>query len=148
MCGPWTNGSSCPACNGNKTPPEFAWETGCRPQEVKATEARQVHLAEKMILFPPGEAKGKRRWRRILLEGRAYEIVARLLGKRPCGSLFVNARGRPWTAYCMANRFRRLKKHLGVKYFAYAFRHGFCQRLLEGGTRSEEHTSELQSLRQ
>ena len=33
----------------------------------------------------------------------------------------------------MANRFQRLKKKLGVKYFAYALRHGFATRMLTSG---------------
>jgi site-specific recombinase XerD len=45
----------------------------------------------------------------------------------------VNAAGNPWTAQAMACRFGRLKKHVGVKFAGYDFRHGFCQRLLEAG---------------
>jgi integrase len=112
---------------------EFCWETGCRPQEAKAIEARHVTPDRTMILFPPAEAKGGRRWRRILLEGRAREIIERLLALRRHGRLFLNARGKPWTAACMSNRFQRLKKKLGVKYFAYALRHGFATRMLTSG---------------
>jgi integrase len=112
---------------------EFCWATGCRPQEAKAIEARHVSPDRTTILFPPAEAKGGRRWRRILLEGRAAEIIARLLAKRPAGRLFLNARGKPWTASNMSNRFDRLRTKLGVKYFAYAFRHGFATRMLTSG---------------
>jgi integrase len=112
---------------------EFCWETGCRPQEAKAIEARHVTADRAMILFPPAEAKGGRRWRRILLEGRARDIIDRLLATRREGRLFLNKRGNPWTVYCMSNRFQRLKKKLGVKYFAYALRHGFATRMLTSG---------------
>jgi integrase/recombinase XerC len=111
---------------------EFCWETGCRPQEARAIEARHVRLDLGMILIPPNEAKGKKRWRRILLEGRSREIIERLIHRK--GTVFVNAEGRPWTRYAMSGRFKRLKNHLGVRYSAYALRHGFCQRLLEDGT--------------
>ena len=47
--------------------------------------------------------------------------------------LFVNAWGYPWTASNMACRFQRLKSKLGVKYFAYALRHGFATRMLTCG---------------
>ena len=112
---------------------EFCWETGCRPQEAKAIEPRHVSPDRTTILFPPAEAKGGRRWRRILLEGRSAAIVARLLASRPTGPLFLNAWGRPWTACSMSNRFDRLKGKLGVKFFAYGLRHGFATRMLTSG---------------
>jgi integrase len=112
---------------------EFCWETGCRPQEAKANESRHAASDRTMVLFPPVEAKGGRRWRRILLEGRAAEIITQLLAKRPTGQLFLNARDRPWTAYSTANRFDRLKTKLGIKCFAYGLRYGFATRLLTSG---------------
>ena len=71
---------------------EFCWETGCRPQEAKAIEARHLSPDRTTILFPPAEAKGGRRWRRILLGGRATEIVARLLPDRPRSPLLERPR--------------------------------------------------------
>jgi len=112
---------------------EFAWETGCRPQEAKRVEARHVELEKHRIVFPPQEAKGKKRWRVIYLTPRAEEIVRRLLTQHAEGPLFRNDNGNPWTAQAMACRFGRLKKHLGVKFAAYSIRHGFCQRMLEEG---------------
>ena len=35
-----------------------------------------------------------------------------------------------WTRSAMSCRFGRLKSKLGVRHFAYAFRHGFANRLL------------------
>lgn len=112
---------------------EFAWESGVRPQEVKRIEARHVDLARERVVFPPEEAKGKKRTRVIYLTPRAAAILTPLVRERRRGPLFVNAGGRPWTAQAMACRFGRLKKHLGVKFSAYDFRHGFCERLLESG---------------
>src|SRR5262249_7360420 len=37
------------------------WETGCRPQEILAVERRHVDLEGARWVFPPDEAKGKRR---------------------------------------------------------------------------------------
>ncbi len=85
------------------------------------------------MVFPPAEAKGKKRWRIILLTLRAEAIVRRRLGEYPKGILFRNEDGLPWTAQAMSCRFGRLKKRLGVKYAAYSIRHGFCQRMLEDG---------------
>jgi integrase len=110
---------------------EFAWDTGCRPQEVKRIERRHVNIERRQVIFPPEEAKGKR-WRIIRLPARAWEIIQRHLGKE--GVLFRNEDGRPWTKSAMSCRFARLKKHMGgVKFCGYALRHGFCQDLLEQG---------------
>jgi integrase len=112
---------------------EFAWETGCRPQEAKNIEARHVELDKHRVVFPPTEAKGKKRWRIIYLTPRAAEIVKGKLAIRPKGLLFLNAKGRKWTGFAMNCRFTRLKAHLGIKYACYSLRHGFATRKLEAG---------------
>jgi integrase len=112
---------------------EFAWETGCRPQEVKNIEPRHVQLAFHRVVFPKQEAKGKRQTRIIYMTPRAEEIIGRLLAMHPSGLLFLNNQGRPWTNYAMSCRFVRLKAHLGVKYACYSLRHGFATRKLEDG---------------
>lgn len=112
---------------------EFAWETGCRPQEVKAIEVRHVQLGVHRVVFPAKEAKGKKRIRVIYMTPRAEQIIRKLLKLRPKGLLFRNAKGRPWNYAAMNCRFGRLKKTLGVKYCAYAIRHGFATRKLEDG---------------
>jgi integrase len=111
----------------------FSWETGCRPQESKRTEARHVQIPRQRIVFPPNEAKGKKRTRVIHLTPAALQIVSRLVSAYPKGPLFRNEDGKPWTAQAMSCRFGRLKKHLGIKFSAYDFRHGFAERLLESG---------------
>ena len=112
---------------------EVCWESGCRPTEARTMEARHVRLDRLCILFPPDEAKGKKRWRIIRLTPRAAEIIKRRLDGRGDGLVFLNADGKPWTAFAMNCRFCRLKKHTGVKHFAYAWRHGFATRkLLQG----------------
>lgn len=111
---------------------EFCWETGCRPQEARHIEAHHVHLDNALIAIPPKEAKGRRKWRVIRLEGRALEIVRdRLPGAAV--KLFVNRDGAAWTAFALNCRFCRLKEKLGEKFCAYEFRHGFTQRLLVSG---------------
>jgi integrase len=112
---------------------EFCWETGCRPFEARTMEVAHLHLDRMCVLFPPEEAKGKRRWRIIRLTATAAEIIKRRIAGRNEGRVFLNANGDPWTAFAMNCRFCRLKKHTGVKHFAYAWRHGFATRkLLEG----------------
>lgn len=112
---------------------EFVWETGCRPQEARAIEPRHVCLDRLCVLFPPDEAKGKKNWRIIRLTKRAAEILRRRIRDRREGKAFLNANGKPWTAWAVNCRFCRLKKHTGVKHFAYALRHGFATRKLVEG---------------
>ena len=50
---------------------EFCWESGARPQEAKAVEARHFNAERSRLEFPPEEAKGKKRWRIIYLTDRA-----------------------------------------------------------------------------
>ncbi|MBX9580720.1 MAG: tyrosine-type recombinase/integrase [Gemmataceae bacterium] len=111
---------------------EFCWETGARPQEARAIEPRHVHLDRAVIAIPPPEAKGRRTWRVIRLEGRALELVRERLATA-AGKLFTNRDGAAWTSYALNCRFARLKAKLGEKFCAYEFRHGFTQRLLVGG---------------
>jgi integrase len=112
---------------------EFWWETGCRPQEAKAIEARHVLLDRGCVAFPPEESKGKRRWRVILLTPRATEILKRLLPRYPQGVLFRNEDRKPWHRNAVSCRFQRLKEKLGEKYALYDLRHGFATRMLTGG---------------
>jgi site-specific recombinase XerD len=96
-------------------------------------ELAHVHLDRLCVLFPPDEAKGKKRWRIIRLNQRAADILQRRMEGRSAGKVFLNAAGRPWTAFAINCRFCRLQKHTGIKHFAYAWRHGFATRkLIEG----------------
>lgn len=111
---------------------EFCWTTGARPQEARTIEPRHVHLEKALIAIPPKEAKGRKKWRIIRLEGRALEIVREQMASAR-GRLFVNRAGAPWTVSAINCRFCRLKEKLGVKFCNYQFRHGFAQRLLVSG---------------
>jgi integrase len=94
---------------------EFAWHSGCRPQEARHIEPRHVHLDAECITIPKDEAKGRRRARVILLDGRALEIVKRLLTVCSAGKLFRNEDGEPWKRFAIANRFDRLHLALGIE---------------------------------
>jgi integrase len=111
---------------------EFCWLSGCRPQEARLIEPRHVHLDKAVIAIPPKEAKGRKKWRLIRLEGRALDIVReRLPGAK--GKLFANRDGGAWTSFALNCRFHRLKDKLGTRFSPYLFRHGFTQRLLVSG---------------
>ncbi len=110
-----------------------AWETGARPQEILAVEARHVDVKNSRWVFPKEEAKGKRQIRVVYLSDRALEITERILNSNPEGPIFRNKDGNPWTPYSVNCRFFRLKKKLGTKYCLYLFRHSFATRMLESG---------------
>jgi integrase len=113
---------------------EFAWESGCRPQEARHIEAKHVNAERGRIEFPPGEAKGKMRWRFIYSTEKAAAIIGRLMKEHPEGKLFLNTRGRPWKNFAICNRFSKLKDKLGKQYAAYDLRHSFATRQLKNGT--------------
>lgn len=112
---------------------EFSWGTGCRPQEVKRVEARHVDLANHRVVFPPREAKGRKKFRVILTTPRAEEILTRLLRGARGGPVFRNAGGLAWTTSAVNCRFCRLKGKLGTKSALDSIRHGFATRKLEAG---------------
>jgi integrase len=91
----------------------FAWHTGCRPQEARHVEARHVNLDGECVVIPSEEAKGKRRPRIIYLNAPALEIVRRLVQDHPQGKLFRNANGNPWKRFAIACRFDRLRLAFG-----------------------------------
>ena len=112
---------------------EFCWETGARPQEARALEARHFNAVRGRMELPLAEAKGKKRWRIIYLTPKAEEIVKRLAACHRTGPIFRNRCGDPWTSYSINCRFCRLQEKLGTKYALYSLRHSFATRLLEAG---------------
>lgn len=94
---------------------EMSWQTGCRPQEAVRVEARHLDAANRRVVLPPKEAKGKRRFRIIYLNDRALALVTGLAADRPEGPIFRNTDVLPWNAQAVNNRFCRLQQHLGRK---------------------------------
>ena len=112
---------------------EFCWETGARVQEVRLIEAAHYKPERGRVEIPPGQAKGKKRWRVIYLTDQADGILRRLTPLSAAGPVFRNVDGNPWIAQTFNNRFCRLHKKLGVKYALTAIRHSFATRMLEAG---------------
>ncbi len=112
---------------------EFSWESGARPFEARRIETRHVQLEQHRVYFPKEESKGKKRPRIIYMTVRAEQIIKRLMVDR-AGLLFLNARNKPWTPFCINNRFCRLQKHVGKKMCQMLLRHSFATTKLEEGT--------------
>jgi integrase len=112
---------------------KLAWETGARPQELLALEARHLDREERRLLFPRTEAKGKKQIRVVYLNDVAFALVGRLAAEYPDGKLLRNGDGRPWHRNAVSCRFQRIKKKIGHKLCLYNFRHSFCHRALKNG---------------
>ena len=114
----------------------FVWFTGCRPEEAVIIEPRHYDAEHKRIVLPKNEAKGRKRARIIYLPDEALEIVQRNLNNTP---IFLNTKGRPWTAYAINCTFERVKKKMGVRFCMYALRHSFGnQSITKAGLSLEE----------
>lgn len=92
-----------------------AWETGARPQEITAVEARHFDAANARWVFPPEESKGKRFPRIVYLNAKALEITKRLVALHPQGQLFRNSEGEPWNRHSVACVFGRLQIIIGYQ---------------------------------
>lgn len=111
---------------------KFLWHTGCRPQELRAIEARFIEGNK--ITLPVALSKGKRERRVIYLNGMAQRITSRLAEQQPEGPIFRNINGEPWTTRTLSHRFQKLRDKTNIPGLcAYAFRHAFITRMLEKG---------------
>jgi integrase len=91
-----------------------AWETGARPQEITAVEARHVDLKRGRWVFPVEESKGQRYPRVVYLNDTALAITRRLMVRHPAGPLYRNADGKPWNRFALACAFGRLQVIQGL----------------------------------
>lgn len=113
----------------------FMWIVGCRPQEARAIEWRHVDVANKRIVFPVKESKGKRKERKILMNDEAMAIIAKNMAVNKEGHVFRNSRGIAWTKYAICTRFEQISDKIGHKITSYDLRHGFATR-----KRKEKHS--------
>jgi integrase len=107
-----------------------AWDSGARPQELKGLRPWHVELEKSRCVIPAKEAKGRKKNRVIYLTERAARIVKRGMGRQ---FIFVNSRGKQWTASAVKCHFARLEETLGTRFCQYAFRHTFATRKLKEG---------------
>lgn len=110
-------------------------ETGCRPQEARAVEAKHFDREGRRWYFPipPKKVRGKQEPRIVLLTDTAFEICQRLALKYPAGPLFRNERGRPWVKDALNCAIRRLRGKIGFAACIYSLRHSFATDRLKAG---------------
>jgi integrase len=94
---------------------EVTWETGCRPQESLAVEARHVDLPNARWFFPPDESKGEQWPRVVYLTDKALAITRRLMEQHPTGPIFRNEDGAAFTPYAVNCAFCRLQVRMGLR---------------------------------
>lgn len=91
----------------------MAWESGIRPQEIRAVEARHLDFENGRIVFPVKESKGKKLPRVVYLTDEALDIARRMANLNPSGPIFRNNDGAPWTRYAINCAFIRLQIAFG-----------------------------------
>jgi integrase len=115
----------------------MAFDTGARPQEIKALEAKFFDAEKGRFVVPTTMAKGRRKPRAIYLgTERSLAIVKRLIKEHPLGLLFLSARGTPWANSTICLRFTRLERKLGKRVRLYDMRHSWITNGLRAGVDS------------
>ena len=113
---------------------EFCRLVGCRPQEAKGLEARHVSADGSVITIPRPEAKGKRRPRVIYVPAKGRKGLVAICRLRPTGRLYLNARGRPWTASAVRIALGKIARTLGMpRLYQYMLRHTWITEALRSG---------------
>lgn len=98
----------------------FLGETGCRPQEAIAIKPE--YIQGDRVVFPVKKSKGKKHARVIYLTDKAKIVL---------GNGFANKNGKPWTAFSINCRMRRIAEKTGKHFCAYQIRHMVITRWLE-----------------
>lgn len=136
----------------------FLRDTGCRPGEARAVEARHYDRQIQALVLPavarPGEATHKRartgKPRTIYLSGEALALVEELCKRYPTGPLFrcrlrvKGERGHKgersrWTDNGIVSAIKYIRQRVGIPgLIAYSFRHTFAVEWLRQGRSSDE----------
>ena len=82
-------------------------ESGCRPGEVSAVEAKHVNLQIGAWVMPGKTTSRTGNLRVIYMTPRLAEITERQMVRHPEGPIFRNADGNPWNRQAVNCRFRR-----------------------------------------
>jgi integrase len=112
---------------------QFMLLTGCRPQEARVVEDRQIDWQAGKINFQDGEVPGKKGAREILLQPEAIALLKKWAVKYPKGPVLRNQAGNPWGRRTLDKRFSRIKKKVSFPVYCYLARHTVATTLLEKG---------------
>jgi integrase len=112
----------------------FAWITGARAIELFTMSVRHVDLAQHRVVWPKAESKGRKLPRILYLNPEAEKILARLIGRRTQGYIFLNSDGAQWNADSVNCAWSRVEAKLRKKFCFTSIRHTWCHRMLKAGT--------------
>lgn len=108
--------------------------TGARPNEIARARIEDWKRADNVIVLAKHKTAKKTGRPRLIGVGQAFrEILEKAAGDRTSGPIFLNARGKPWTANSISHAFRRIRDKLGLPtdLCVYLFRHLFATRSCE-----------------
>ncbi|EMI19562.1 phage integrase family protein [Rhodopirellula maiorica SM1] len=114
-----------------------SWDCGCRPQETKRLEAKQIDFERQLALIKVEEgAKGGKTRLFYIPTERALEVVKRLSEENPEGPIFRNRLGNAWTKDAVKCQFQRIREKHGRDFTHYAMRHTNITKKLMAGVDS------------
>lgn len=121
-------------------------QTGCRPQEARAIEARHLDRKKRCIVFERSESKGKVIRRVVPLTDLAFDLLVPLADQYPDGPILRNSVSQPWTTDVVKDWFHRLSgdgrckdknreryPRISFKTSAYIIRHTWATEAMENG---------------
>jgi integrase/recombinase XerC len=106
----------------------LAVETGCRPGELRALEARRIDWKSRKAVVT-----GKRGERTVFLSPVAVAILRRWAKRYPDGPVMRNTRGEPWSERAIQDQFQRAGERVGVHVVPYHTRGIFASLALRRG---------------
>ena len=108
--------------------------TGCRPQEVRVIEARQIDYDARLIRFADGDIPGKKYGRDVEVPERLLMVLKKHALAHPQGPIFRNEDGNRWKHAALNCRLQRVKKKFpDFRFTWYSGRHTKATDLLENG---------------
>ncbi|MEM8665871.1 MAG: site-specific integrase [Planctomycetota bacterium] len=114
-----------------------SWDCGCRPQEIRRLEAKQIDFDKRFARITPEEgAKGGRTRVFYIPTERALLVLQRLSIDQPVGPVFRNSIGNPWTKDAVKCTFQRIRDKYGKDFTHYSIRHTSITRSLKAGVDS------------
>lgn len=110
------------------------WNTGARPGEIRQLTAEQVDWSAGVATLTRHKTARKTgKPRLIVFPPAAMEVLARQRERHGAGYLFRHCRGEPFSSVHLTVRVWGLSKKVGVRFFAYGFRHAFATDALAAG---------------
>ena len=129
--------------------PEFALvltvlhATGCRPGEAASMTAENFDPANGVVRLEIHKSDRSGKPRLIFLPPTVVELLKTQVERFRTGALLRSNKGVPWKGRSITQAMMRLCRKVGLKHFAYGYRHSFATRLLSRGGVPDAHVAAL-----